>query len=139
MSWKEAQSYCQENYSDLFTVKNRDVNLQLTETIQQYPCAWIGLFRDSWKWSDQTSLDSPLPWAEGQPDNAFDNEICGAVDDGAQVTDERCSRQLFFFCSDKVKCFYFRAFCGCFWVLIISFFSHKIQTSCMKMVGHVYN
>ncbi|XDV19534.1 hypothetical protein PO909_024990, partial [Leuciscus waleckii] len=103
MSWKAAQSYCRANYSDLFTVKNWDENLQLTEMIQQYPCAWIGLFRDSWKWSDQTSLDSPLPWADGQPDNLFGSEICGAVDDGAQVTDERCSQQLFFFCSVRPK------------------------------------
>ncbi|ROL28506.1 Neurocan core protein [Anabarilius grahami] len=70
MSWNKAQSYCRENYEDLFTVKNNDENQQLTMMAQNYTCAWIGLFRDSWKWSDQTTT-SPLRWAAGQPDNSF--------------------------------------------------------------------
>lgn len=101
LSWKEAQSYCRKNYSDLFTVKNRDENKQLREIIQQHTCAWIGLFRDSWKWLNQTrrtSLDSPLPWAEGQPDNAFGADSCGALHDYGQIDDQSCSTSNFFLC-----------------------------------------
>ncbi|XP_056091685.1 macrophage mannose receptor 1-like [Rhinichthys klamathensis goyatoka] len=106
MSWNEAQSYCRKNYSDLFTVKNRDVNLQLTDMIQQHTCAWIGLFRDSWKWLNQTrtSLYSPLPWAVGQPDNSLGIDMCGALDDYGHIDDETCSRLNFFLCqTTRVK------------------------------------
>ncbi|KAK9971247.1 hypothetical protein ABG768_024621 [Culter alburnus] len=102
MSWNKAQSYCRKNYEDLFTVKNNDENQQLTMMTQNYTCAWIGLFRDSWKWSDQT-VTSPLRWAAGQPDNSFGSEICAAVDNDGQIADERCSKQFFFFCNIRPK------------------------------------
>lgn len=109
MSWNKAQSYCRENYEDLFTVKNDDDNQQLTTMTQNYTCVWIGLFRDSWKWSDQTTTSpySPLQWAAGQPDNLFGSEICAAIDNDGQIADERCSKQFFFFCNGKFKCFLF--------------------------------
>ncbi|KTG32748.1 hypothetical protein cypCar_00020544 [Cyprinus carpio] len=66
--------------------------------IQGYTCAWIGLFRDSWTWSDQTSTSSSLRWAEKQPDNLSVNEICAAVDEDGRISDELCSRRFFFFC-----------------------------------------
>lgn len=138
MSWNNAQNYCRQNYTDLFTVRNMDVNDKLTTMIQEYTCAWIGLFRDSWKWSDQTST-SLVQWAAGQPDNSFGSEICGAVDNDGHIADERCSKQFFFFCNGKFNCFYFSTFCGCFQVLFLYFFSCKIQTSCLKMAGRVYN
>ncbi|KAL0189843.1 hypothetical protein M9458_016942, partial [Cirrhinus mrigala] len=67
MSWNNAQNYCRENYTDLFTIRNVDVNQQLTTMIKDYTCAWIGLFRDSWKCSS-------LRWAAEQPDNFYGGE-----------------------------------------------------------------
>uniref|UniRef100_A0A9J8D271 C-type lectin domain-containing protein n=2 Tax=Cyprinus carpio TaxID=7962 RepID=A0A9J8D271_CYPCA len=83
MSWKHAQSFCRKNFTDLYTVRTESENQQLTVMIQGYTCAWIGLFRDSWTWSDQTSTSSSLRWAEKQPDNLSVNEICAAVDEDA--------------------------------------------------------
>ncbi|KTG06716.1 hypothetical protein cypCar_00035611 [Cyprinus carpio] len=85
MSWNKAQHYCRENYTDLFTIRNMDVNQQLTVMIQDNTCAWIGLFRDSWKWSDQTSTSSSLRWAVGQPDNSFGQDSCAALDYDGRV------------------------------------------------------
>uniref|UniRef100_A0A8C2H545 C-type lectin domain-containing protein n=1 Tax=Cyprinus carpio TaxID=7962 RepID=A0A8C2H545_CYPCA len=98
MSWKHAQSFCRKNFTDLYTVRTESENQQLTVMIQGYTCAWIGLFRDSWTWSDQTSTSSSLRWAEKQPDNLSVNEICAAVDEDGRISDELCSRRFFFFC-----------------------------------------
>ncbi|XP_051994302.1 putative C-type lectin domain family 20 member A isoform X2 [Xyrauchen texanus] len=100
MTWFEAQSYCRENYIDLLTVKTKEENQQLTSMIQKYPCAWIGLFRDSWKWSDQTSTTlSSLGWEFSEPNNMLGNENCTAINYDGQIADKMCSRQFFFFCN----------------------------------------
>uniref|UniRef100_A0A9R1SMT0 C-type lectin domain-containing protein n=2 Tax=Cyprinus carpio TaxID=7962 RepID=A0A9R1SMT0_CYPCA len=101
MSWNKAQHYCRENYTDLFTIRNMDVNQQLTVMIQDNTCAWIGLFRDSWKWSDQTSTSSSLRWAVGQPDNSFGQDSCAALDYDGQIADESCSRLYYFLCQTR--------------------------------------
>ncbi|KAK2913208.1 hypothetical protein Q8A67_001607 [Cirrhinus molitorella] len=99
LSWNNAQNYCREKYTDLFTIKNIDVNRQLTSMIKNYPCAWIGLFRDSWKWSDnQTSANSSLRWALGQPDNLYGQDSCAALDYGGQIADESCSTLHYYLC-----------------------------------------
>ncbi|XP_051757319.1 macrophage mannose receptor 1-like [Ctenopharyngodon idella] len=100
MSWNDAQNYCREHYTDLFTVRNRDENKQLTTMIKYYTCGWIGLFRDSWKWLNQTSMSPyfPLRWAAGQPDNSFANETCAALDDYGHIADETCKSLHFFLC-----------------------------------------
>ncbi|XP_026114786.1 C-type lectin domain family 4 member K-like [Carassius auratus] len=101
MSWKTAQSVCRKNFTDFYTVRTESENQQLTEMIKGYPCAWIGLFRDSWTWTDQTSISSSLRWAEKQPDNLSGNETCAAVNENGRITDEPCSRKFFFFCKSS--------------------------------------
>ncbi len=105
MSWKQALSFCRGNFIDLYTIKTESENQLLRMMIQNDSCAWIGLFRDSWKWSDQTKK---------QPDNLSFNEICPAVDKDGRITDELCSEKFFFVCKSPCKYFYFRV---CFWVL----------------------
>ncbi|XP_050969689.1 macrophage mannose receptor 1-like [Labeo rohita] len=98
MSWNDAQNYCRENDTDLFTIRNVDVNQQLTTMIKGHTCAWIGLFRDSWKWSGQNDTSSSLRWAAGQPDNFYGGESCAALDNRAQIADESCSTLYYFLC-----------------------------------------
>ncbi|XP_043101104.1 C-type lectin LmsL-like [Puntigrus tetrazona] len=99
MSWKQAQRFCRENFIDLHTVRNEDDN-QLLRMMSgdDQSCIWIGLYRDSWKWSDQTNTSSSLPWASKQPDNYLGDEICAAVDEDGLIADQRCSNTFFFFC-----------------------------------------
>ncbi|XP_058637853.1 hepatic lectin-like [Onychostoma macrolepis] len=94
MSWKQAQSFCRENFTDLYTVKTESENQLLNMMIKNDSCAWIGLYRDSWKWSDQTKK---------QPDNLSFNEICTAVDKDGRITDELCSEKFFFVCKSPLR------------------------------------
>uniref|UniRef100_A0A3Q0RL47 C-type lectin domain-containing protein n=1 Tax=Amphilophus citrinellus TaxID=61819 RepID=A0A3Q0RL47_AMPCI len=59
-SWNDAQSYCRENYTDLATVRNQSENKQLKMMVTSY--TWIGLYRNSWKWSDGSAY-SFINWA----------------------------------------------------------------------------
>ncbi|KAF4071310.1 hypothetical protein AMELA_G00271750 [Ameiurus melas] len=58
--------------------------------------SWIGLYRDTWKWSDGTNA-SNIPWYPGQPDNYYGNENCAVVYN-KQFYDEPCTNLRYFFC-----------------------------------------
>ncbi|KAL7398979.1 hypothetical protein ABVT39_018042 [Epinephelus coioides] len=97
MTWTEAQSHCRVNYTDLTSVRNMTENQKVQELIPAGERVWIGLFRDSWKWSDGSS-SSCRPWIPGQPDGG--NQLCVAADFGysGQWRDLSCATKLQFIC-----------------------------------------
>ncbi|CAK6977194.1 Hypothetical predicted protein [Scomber scombrus] len=77
MSWTEAQSYCRTYYTDLATVRNEAEN-QEVKNLTDGEWVWIGLFRDSWKWSDGSN-SSFRYWASGEPNNNGGKKACVAM------------------------------------------------------------
>uniref|UniRef100_W5K697 C-type lectin domain-containing protein n=1 Tax=Astyanax mexicanus TaxID=7994 RepID=W5K697_ASTMX len=71
-TFADAQSYCRKNYSDLPSVKSITDN-QKVQQAAGGNTVWIGLFRESWKWSDQSN-SVYRSWRSGQPDNLKGNE-----------------------------------------------------------------
>ncbi|XP_054878135.1 macrophage mannose receptor 1-like [Poeciliopsis prolifica] len=49
-NWTEAQSFCREHYTDLASVRNPSDNEAIRGSVHR--AAWLGLYRDSWKWAD---------------------------------------------------------------------------------------
>ncbi|XP_031137226.2 macrophage mannose receptor 1-like [Sander lucioperca] len=77
MTWTAAQNYCRAHHTDLASVRNMTENQKVQEMIPGGNWVWIGLFRDSWKWSDGSTSSFSF-WKNGQPDNK--NETCVAAD-----------------------------------------------------------
>ncbi|XP_048826089.1 macrophage mannose receptor 1-like isoform X1 [Brienomyrus brachyistius] len=79
MNWSDAQSYCRQSYTDLATVRNQEDNDLIHKIIPSRTQAWIGMFQDTWGWSD-LSNSSFRNWKNGQ--NYYVNNACAL----AQVT-----------------------------------------------------
>ncbi|XP_047671866.1 macrophage mannose receptor 1-like isoform X4 [Tachysurus fulvidraco] len=96
LSWPQAQAYCREHYTDLASALNSSDQNMLGQVRNIQGDSWIGLYRDSWKWTDGT-ITSNLPWASGQPDNRYGNENCAMVYNGV-FYDTDCNNLFSFFC-----------------------------------------
>ncbi|XP_067449644.1 macrophage mannose receptor 1-like isoform X2 [Thunnus thynnus] len=97
MTWTEAQSHCREHYTDLASVRNEEENQKVKDLIPAGQKVWIGLFRDSWKWSDGSN-SSFRNWSPSEPNGG--NEYCVAADLGrsGQWEDWTCDVKKAFVC-----------------------------------------
>ncbi|XP_053472103.1 macrophage mannose receptor 1-like [Ictalurus furcatus] len=100
-TWCDAQTYCREKHNDLVSVRNQTENEQIRKLIQNSPdnIFWIGLFNDSWKWSDQSN-SSFRYWSSDKPSGDLN---CAAVKVSEQHswTNVNCRENLPFICHEK--------------------------------------
>ncbi|XP_056225863.1 C-type lectin lectoxin-Phi1-like [Seriola aureovittata] len=103
-TWFEAQSYCRQHYTDLVSVRSPAENEEVRSRLQGNPAvqeAWIGLQRDSWKWSDGSG-SSFRHWWESQPDNQNSTQACVHMQRG-RWDDWRCATKFNFLCQRITK------------------------------------
>ena len=79
MNWTEAQSYCREHHTDLASVRNMIENQKIKDLVPAGQEAFIGLYRDSWEWSDGSD-SSFRHWVQGEPDNYDGKDACVVAD-----------------------------------------------------------
>lgn len=102
MTWSEAQIYCREHYSDLASVRNMKDNEEITKLIPNRRNVWIGLFRDSWKWSDGSSLSFKY-WSRSEPNGPTENCGAGYSSGSGTWVDISCSHKFAFICYSKSR------------------------------------
>uniref|UniRef100_A0A3B5A924 C-type lectin domain-containing protein n=1 Tax=Stegastes partitus TaxID=144197 RepID=A0A3B5A924_9TELE len=107
MSWRAAQTFCRQHYTDLAseTTEAQHVNVYRSG---QHKYVWIGLFRDSWTWSDQ-STGSFRNWHKGMPDDAGGRQNCARIATAFknQWDDVSCANKYPFVCNSE----YFITYC----------------------------
>lgn len=100
VNWSDAQAYCRAYHTDLASSLNSSDNKMLGQVSNIQGDSWIGLYRDTWKWSDGTNT-SNLAWAPGKPNNAERMMgSCASVNNGL-LSDEQCTHLHYFFCHTR--------------------------------------
>lgn len=94
MTWMDAQLHCMKAHIDLAIVRNPTENGIIALKIKG-PKMWIGLYRDSWKWSDgsQQSFDN---WNLNSPSLPY-THAC-AVANFSKWSNQRCDAEFSFLC-----------------------------------------
>ncbi|XP_053532263.1 macrophage mannose receptor 1 isoform X2 [Ictalurus punctatus] len=100
-TWYDAQTYCREKHTDLVSVRNQTENEEIWKVIQSAldVNVWIGLFNNSWKWTDQSN-SSFRYWSYDKPSGSLN---CAAVNvsDQDHWTNVNCTEKLPFICHEK--------------------------------------
>ncbi|XP_007578265.2 macrophage mannose receptor 1-like [Poecilia formosa] len=100
-SWTEAQSFCRQHYTDLASVRHLADNEAVQGLVQR--AAWMGLYRDSWKWADGGN-SSFRNWNRDEPSNNGKEE-CAAANFGnaGKWEDWSCGEKKAFVCYAAVQ------------------------------------
>nr|XP_055046328.1 asialoglycoprotein receptor 2-like [Misgurnus anguillicaudatus] len=98
-TWHDAQIYCRQHYTDLAIIRTQTDNDALNVGTPNDYYVWIGVFRDSWKWSDGTNVSAyPINWASTDPDLNGMDPICVAANVSGTLDDQLCSDLYPFIC-----------------------------------------
>ncbi|KAF5891486.1 macrophage mannose receptor 1-like isoform X1, partial [Clarias magur] len=99
-TWRDAQTFCREKYTDLASVRNQTENEEIRNMIKNSSSSgfWIGLFFDRWTWSDQ-SQSSFRYWSSNKPSGGLN---CAAVSlsDQHYWSDVDCGEKRPFICHE---------------------------------------
>uniref|UniRef100_A0A3Q0T7B0 C-type lectin domain-containing protein n=1 Tax=Amphilophus citrinellus TaxID=61819 RepID=A0A3Q0T7B0_AMPCI len=93
-TWDDAQSYCRKYHTDLASVRNQFENEKLRKMMVD-SFTWIGLYRNSWKWSDGSAY-SFTSWAPSNPSLPV-TASCGTIFGGKWFNID-CSQYWYFVC-----------------------------------------
>ncbi|XP_065145714.1 uncharacterized protein [Paramisgurnus dabryanus] len=99
VSWRAAQRFCRQHHTDLTSVRNQTENQQIQKIMNDTNISevWIGLFSDSWEWSDKRNSGF-RNWHPNEPNNP-DTEKCAVVI-GGEWNNLACSFSLAFVCHE---------------------------------------
>ncbi|XP_065118374.1 macrophage mannose receptor 1 isoform X1 [Paramisgurnus dabryanus] len=103
-NWTDAQNYCRQNHTDLATVRSSQEQNQLDALGVSGVYVWIGLFMDSWQWSDQWSRFY-RNWAAGYTSRTSGSGDCVAMTtaDSGKWVQYSCDIQRPFICHGAPK------------------------------------
>ncbi|XP_073726705.1 macrophage mannose receptor 1-like [Misgurnus anguillicaudatus] len=102
VSWRAAQIFCRQHHTDLTSVRNQTENQQIQKIMNDKNIneVWIGLFSDSWEWSDKSESGFRY-WMSGWP-TASVSSLCTWIRmiNPGQWTNVACSNSQTFVCHE---------------------------------------
>ncbi|XP_032419983.1 macrophage mannose receptor 1-like [Xiphophorus hellerii] len=98
MTWMEARRYCRGRHTDLASVRNMAENRRLQVLVPTGQRAWIGLSRESWKWSDGTGSAFSF-WMSGEPSKTRQNCAAANMKDSGRWQNFCCTEKKSSVCS----------------------------------------
>uniref|UniRef100_A0A669D241 C-type lectin domain-containing protein n=1 Tax=Oreochromis niloticus TaxID=8128 RepID=A0A669D241_ORENI len=106
MKWTQAQSYCRYNYTDLASGLDQ-VDEEKYEAVikglipDKKFSAWVGLFRDSWRWSDGSDFSFRY-WDMELFIDTQSNKTCAMtlLNRSGKWSSDECDKEKPFFCYD---------------------------------------
>ncbi|XP_053474802.1 C-type lectin lectoxin-Lio2-like [Ictalurus furcatus] len=101
LTWPQAQAYCRTHHTDLAISLNSSDQNYLLQLFNIQGSSWIGLYRDTWKWSDGTKALN-LSWLPGEPANQGGNQNCASAIN-VQFNDYFCGLIAYFVCQSMRK------------------------------------
>ncbi|XP_058614126.1 macrophage mannose receptor 1-like [Onychostoma macrolepis] len=98
-NWTDAQNYCRMYHTDLSTMHNREDSSRVHKLAIYPEVMWVGLFQDSWEWSDNCSRFFRY-WAAGQPSKSSGSGDCVGMsrNNSGKWTQHRCDLRQPFVC-----------------------------------------
>ncbi|KAK1889680.1 Macrophage mannose receptor 1 [Dissostichus eleginoides] len=104
LNWLQAQSYCREHHTDLVSgitqINSTEFNKRVDEFTDQHgsPDLWIGLFRETWSWSDGKNVS----FRNWDPDSFVDeaSKTCAMTTPNGNWSSDKCTYKKPFYCYD---------------------------------------
>ncbi|CAI5683043.1 unnamed protein product [Oreochromis niloticus] len=103
-NWTQAQSYCRSHHTDLASGLNQ-VDGEEMETLFKSKTSpmsvWVGLFRDSWRWSDGSDFSFTY-WDMQLFNDEQSNKTCAMtlLNRSGNWSSDECDKEKPFFCYD---------------------------------------
>ncbi|KAI9524327.1 hypothetical protein NQZ68_018009 [Dissostichus eleginoides] len=101
-NWLQAQSYCREHHSDLVSgitqINSTDFKEDIKRLSNSDKYLWIGLFRDTWIWSDGKNVS----FRNWDPDSSKDvaSKTCAMTTSKGKWSSDKCTEEKPFYCYD---------------------------------------
>ncbi|XP_005953000.3 C-type mannose receptor 2 [Haplochromis burtoni] len=105
MNWTEAQSYCRSNHTDLASGLDQVDGEEMKALFNDYTFgAWVGLFRDSWRWSDGSDFSFRY-WDMQLFNDEQNSKTCAMtlLNRSGKWSSDECDKEKPFFCYDADK------------------------------------
>ncbi|XP_065148394.1 C-type mannose receptor 2-like [Paramisgurnus dabryanus] len=102
MMWRDAQIFCRQHHTDLASVRNQNEGEQIQKIINNSQISvWIGLFSDSWEWSDNSDSGFRY-WKSVEPNAGGTEPMCTEVriNNEGQWNDAGCGHSQTFVCHE---------------------------------------
>ncbi|XP_025761212.1 putative C-type lectin domain family 20 member A [Oreochromis niloticus] len=100
VTWTQAQSYCRQHHTDLASGLDQIYSEEFKK-LQNSTALWIGLFRDTWRWSDGSNFSFRY-WDMDSFNDGLNNRTCATtlLERSGRWSSAGCDQRKPFFCYD---------------------------------------